>query len=303
MRLGRGVVGLLVVGFAGLVSDCYLGGMLVRRSGLARDLEELGLRVGGVVMVHCRLSALGHVVGGAETVVRALLDALGPEGTLLAYTGWQDAPPDDIEDLDGEARRAYLEEQPAYDPRVAPSRRDHGRVPEALRTWSGAHHSGHPEAGVAAVGPLAGEIIASHPYDDAYGAGTPYAGLVELGGQVVMLGAPLDTVTLVHHAEAVAQVPDKRRVVYRYPIFEGGERVWRTFSDIDTSAGALPYERVIGEEDYVGYLARSALVAWCGKSGPVGEATAHLFEARPLVEHAVAWIEQNFPTGVAGDLG
>ena len=48
-------------------------------------------------MVHCRMSALGHVVGGAECVVRALLDALGPEGTLVAYTGWQDAPPDDLD--------------------------------------------------------------------------------------------------------------------------------------------------------------------------------------------------------------
>ena len=125
----------------------------------------------------------------------------------MAYTGWQDAPPDDLDALDEEARRAYLEEQPAYDPRVALSRRDHGRVAEVLRTWPGALHSGHPEAGVAAVGPLAGEITASHPYDDAYGAGTPYARLVEAGGQVAMLGAPLDTVTLVHHAEAVARVP------------------------------------------------------------------------------------------------
>ena len=248
-------------------------------------------------MVHCRMSALGHVVGGAETLVRALLDALGPGGTLVAYTGWQDAPPDDINALDGEEKRAYLEEQPVYDPRVALSRRDHGRVPELLRTWPGALHSGHPEAGVAAVGVLAGEIIASHPRDDAYGAGTPYARLVELGGQVAMLGAPLDTVTLVHHAEAIAEVPDKRRVAYRYPVFEGGERVWRTFSDIDTSEGALPYEHLIGEKDYVGYIARSALAAGCGKSEPVGEATAYLFDAPELVEHAVGWIEQNLPSG------
>src|SRR5215204_1022938 len=216
-------------------------GMLVTRSRLAHDLYKLGLGAGEATMVHCRMSALGHVVGGAESVVRALLDALGPEGTLVAYTGWQDAPPDDLDVLDEEARRAYLEGQPAYDPRVALSRRDHGRVPEALRTWPGTRHSGHPEAGVAAVGPRAGEITASHPYDDAYGVGTPYARLVELGGKVAMLGAPLDTVTLVHHAEAVASVPDKQRVRYRYPIFEGGERVWRSFSDIDTSEGALPY--------------------------------------------------------------
>ena len=162
-------------------------------------------------MVHCRMSALGHVVGGAESVVRALLDALRPEGTLVAYTGWQDAPPDDLDALDEEARRAYLEGQPAYDPRVALSRRDHGRVPEALRTWPGARHSGHPEAGVAAVGLLAEAVTVGHPYVDAYGAGTPYARLVELGGRVVVLGAPLESVTLVHHAEAVAEVPDRRR--------------------------------------------------------------------------------------------
>src|ERR687889_102418 len=196
--------------------------MLVTRSRLARDLELLGLRSDGTVMVHCRMSALGYVVGGAESVVRALLDTVGPEGTLMAYTGWQDEPPEDLDALDEEARRVYLEEHPPYDPRVALSRRDHGRIPEALRTWPGACHSGHPEAGVAAFGPLAEDLTAGHPYDDAYGAGTPYARLVELGGQVVVLGAPLDTVTLVHHAEAVARVPGKRRMGYAMPIMVGG---------------------------------------------------------------------------------
>ena len=255
-------------------------------------------------MVHCRMSALGRVVGGAETVVRALLDAVGPDGTLVAYTGWQDAPPDDLGAFDAETRRAYLEEHPAYDPRAALASRDHGRVAEAMRTWPGACHSGHPEAGVAAVGPLAGALTVSHPYDDAYGAGTPYARLVELGGRVAMLGAPLATATLVHHAEAVARVPGKRRVSYGMPVFVGdpGERVWRRFSDIDTGEGALPYGRVLGGEDYIEHIARSALAAGVGSSGPVGEATAHLFGARELLEHAVGWIERNFPSGGATDL-
>ena len=64
-------------------------------------------------MVHCRMSALGRVVGGAETVVRGLLDALGPDGTLMAYTGWQDEPPDDLDALDGRTRRICLKEHPA----------------------------------------------------------------------------------------------------------------------------------------------------------------------------------------------
>jgi aminoglycoside 3-N-acetyltransferase len=274
--------------------------MLVARSRLARDLlEKLGSEPGGVTMVHCRMSALGRVVGGAETVVRALLDALGPDGTLMAYTGWQDAPPDELGALEEETRLIYLQEHPAYDPRVALSRREHGRIPEALRTWPGARHSGHPEAGVAAVGPLAEVLTTGHPYDDAYGTGTPYARLVELGGQVAVLGAPLDTVTLVHHAEAIAEVPGKRRVSYLSPVIAGnpGERLWRTFSDIDTSEGALPYERVLYEEDYIEHIARSALAAGKGRSGQVGEATAYLLDARGLVEHAVGWIERTFASG------
>ena len=250
--------------------------MLVARSKLSRDLVDLGLEPGNVVMVHCRMSALGHVAGGAETVVRALLDVLGTGGTLMAYTGWQDCPPEDLDALDYEARRIYAEEHPAYDPRVALSSRDHGRVPEALRTWPGACHSGHPEAGVTAVGPLAEALASYHSFDDAYGEGTPYARLVELGGLVVVLGAPLATVTLVHHAEAVAKVPDKRRVNYSMPVMSGnpGERLWRTFSDIDTSKGTLPYENILGEEDYIEHIARSAITAGKGRSGSAGEGEA-----------------------------
>ena len=110
-----------------------------------------------------------------------------------------------------------------------------------------------------------------------------------------MLGAPLDTVTLIHHAEAIAAVPGKRRVSYGAPILRDGERVWRTFSDIDTSQGALPYEQILGDRDYVEHLARAALAAGAGHHSAVGQTTAYLFDARRLVEHAARWIEKNFP--------
>jgi len=46
----------------------------VTRSGLAADLRRLGVPAGGITMAHTRMSALGWVVGAAETGVRALLD-------------------------------------------------------------------------------------------------------------------------------------------------------------------------------------------------------------------------------------
>jgi aminoglycoside 3-N-acetyltransferase len=63
------------------------------------------------------------------------------------------------------------------------------------------------------------------------------------------------------------------------------------------------HERVIGEEDYIEHIARSALAAGAGTSGPIGGTIAYLFEARELVEHAVGWIERNFPSGDPANLG
>ncbi len=50
---------------------------------LVRDLRALGVAAGQVLMVHSSLSGLGRVLGGAPAVVRALLAAVGPDGTLV----------------------------------------------------------------------------------------------------------------------------------------------------------------------------------------------------------------------------
>jgi aminoglycoside N3'-acetyltransferase len=53
--------------------------MLVARSRLAQDLlEKIGLEPGRMAMIQCRMSALGCVAGGAETVVRALICCNNP---------------------------------------------------------------------------------------------------------------------------------------------------------------------------------------------------------------------------------
>jgi len=266
----------------------------VTRSAIARNLRALGVQPGGIVMVHTSMSAIGWVIGGAESVIRALFDVIGPEGTLLAYIGWEDEPPQPLEDLPPTALAAVRAEHPAYDPLVAHARNDHGRVPEALRVWPGAVHSGHPESGIVAIGRRAGEIAHPHPTDNSYGLNTPYARLVSMRGQVLLIGAPLDTTTLIHHAESIADVPGKARVRYEYPIHdESGNRIWQEFNDIDTSTGALPYDQKIAEP-YVEYLAGQALEAGAGVTGPIGYGEGYCFDAAQLVEVSVATIERWF---------
>ena len=269
----------------------------VTRSQLAAGLRALGVREGGVVMVHTRMSALGWVVGAAETVVHALLDAVGPDGTLMAYASWEEHVYH-ATDWPAAHRDAYLAEPPVFDLALSEAEREHGRVPERIRTWPGAERSFHPEASVVAVGARAAWLTAEHPQDDGYGAASPFARLCEAGGQVLMLGAPLDTVTLLHHAEALARVPDKRTVTFTVRIAEDGTVRDRTYTDIDTSQGAVPYDRLgLGDTDEFDVIARAALAAGAGMRGQVAAAGCHLFDAAQLTAFGVAWIEERFGGG------
>jgi aminoglycoside 3-N-acetyltransferase len=278
----------------------------VGRAQLASDLRALGVKPGIVLMVHARVSALGWVVGGTGTVVHALLDAIGPDGTVMAYAGWEDDPYG-MANWPEAWQLAYEAHLPPFDPLTAEAVHANGRLPERIRTWPRAERSRQPEAGIVALGRQAAWIVAEHPLDDAYGAGSPLAKLVEADGQVLALGAPLSTLTLLHHAEATAQVDGKRRVSYRMPLLVDGRTIWREFQDIDTAEGAFPYELVADEiaatpgigpdQDPFEAIARQALAAGIGTEGRVGGATSALFPARALHRFAKAWLEERFGEG------
>jgi aminoglycoside 3-N-acetyltransferase len=251
----------------------------VTRAELAEELRRLGVREGGLLMVHTRMSAIGWVDGAEDAVVGALLDALGPGGTLMAYTSWE------VHDY------AVVTDPPVFDPAVARAARDHGRIPERVRTWPGARRSSHPEASVAAVGGRADWLTRDHPRGDAYGPASPFGRLCDAGGQVLMLGAPLDTITLLHHAEAIARVPGKRTATFNAAL--PGEAA-HTYVDIDTFRGAFDYARLGLDEDEFAVVGRAALEAGIGRRGRVGDADCVLFDAAELAAFGAAWIEERF---------
>ena len=279
----------------------------VTRSELAAALKLAGVRVGGILMVHTQMSAIGCVIGGQDTVVLALQDAVGDAGTLLAYTCWEH---DAFHFAEWpEARReAYLREPPVFDPATSPGWTGVGRVPERIRTWPGARRSAHALASVAALGPDSDFLTRDHRLDDGYGPTSPFARLVARRGQILLLGAPLETLTILHHAEALARAPNKRRVRFpaRVRTDDGVEDV--EIDVIDTSRGAFDYDALElgiacpacpdeggeGRVDSFEVIAREALAAGIGRRVQIAGAPSHLFEADELLRFAVAWLEQRF---------
>ncbi|MFI1002481.1 aminoglycoside 3-N-acetyltransferase [Streptomyces galbus] len=264
----------------------------VTRSRISRDLAALGLGDGDVVMFHTRMSAIGYVAGGPQTVIDALRDVVGAQGTLMVTCGWNDAPPYDFVTWPPDWQHALRAEHPAYDPAVSEADHHNGRLPEALRRRPGAVRSRHPDVSFAALGAAADELMVGHPWDDPHGPDSPLARLTARRGRVLLLGAPLDTMTLLHHAEALAEAPGKRFVEYEQPVLVRGQRVWRRFRDIDSENGAFDYSAVVpAGTDPFEAIARDMLAVGIGRRGSVGAAESHLFEAAEVIEFATAWME------------
>ena len=60
-------------------------GQIITREFLVANLKRIGIKQGDVLL-HTSLSSFGHVEGGPDTVIDALLEALGTKGTILMST-------------------------------------------------------------------------------------------------------------------------------------------------------------------------------------------------------------------------
>lgn len=266
----------------------------ITRSDLIPELQAIGVEPGQVVMLHTSLSSIGYVIGGADAVVLALLEVLGEHGTLIALASWDHAPPDSDRGWTAAVRDAYRRDPPAFDVHVSACARYVGRAPERIRTWPGAVRSDHPEASFVALGAHARWLTEGQPKDHPYGPGSPLAKVLEANGSILMLGAPLESITMLHHAEELAVVPNKKEVHYSAPVRTLRGIEWREIHDIDTSTGAFAYETVVGDRDSFEVIAEEALAEGIGRRHQIGESRSVLFPARELVAFGVSWMEGHF---------
>jgi aminoglycoside 3-N-acetyltransferase len=247
------------------------------RSSLTADLQRLGITPGMTLMVHAGVRSIGPVTGGVNVVLQSLLDALGPTGTLVAYLDFEPFFEDEDET-----------EVPVFDKRIAHAARDHGILHETFRNWPGTLRSDHPDAGVAALGPLAEWITAEHPFQYGYGPGTPFEKVLQANASVLMLGAPLDTITLLHYAEHQARIPDKRIHRYRRRMPTPTGPQWIDFEEFDT--GDPVHDRF--PLNVFEQIATAFLATGQGSASLVGEAASFLLPGPALVRFGIEWMER-----------
>jgi aminoglycoside 3-N-acetyltransferase len=254
----------------------------VTRATLAADLRRLGVRPGGVLVVHASMSRLGWVVGGAPAVLHALLDALGEVGTLMvpAHTnhlsdpaGWSNPP---VPEAWWPEVRASL---PAYRPDETPAPWM-GAVADTVLRRRDAVRSSHPHYSMAALGPLAQELCGSHELDWSIGPDSPLGRVADHDGQVLLLGVGHGSNTSLHVAEVGGEWGSRNVVEGAGPAIVAGRREWVTWQDV-----------AYDEDDFETIGAAFAAETGLERVGPVGRGASRLMPQRELIQFARGWID------------
>jgi aminoglycoside 3-N-acetyltransferase len=254
---------------------------------LTEEFTRLGVRKRDILLVHCSMRSVGWVCGGATAVVQALLDAVGPRGTLVVPaqtpdnrdpSRWSHRP------VPPEWWPAIREHLPGFDPALTPSE-NMGAVAERVRTWPGSARSGHPLTSFAAVGHRADELMAEHRLTSLLGDGTPMAALEEADAKVLLLGVGFEKCTTFHLAES--RLPELRIVELAAAIQTRNGREWVRYKTVglnDHDFGDLgaAYEAA---HDKDGSLCQ----------GMVGAALSRLFPVREAVRFAEGWLAGRRP--------
>jgi aminoglycoside 3-N-acetyltransferase len=169
---------------------------------LRAALAEGGLAKGDVVLMHSAFRATNGYRGKPQDVIAAVLDAIGPDGTLvmtsMAYTS---------------STADYLEANPTFDVRRTPSQM--GIITEIFRRRRDVVRSLSATHPILALGPRAAWLADGHERC-AYpcGPGSPFERMLEADARMLFFDLPFFGFTFVHYIEH--QIQDR----LPFPLYE-----------------------------------------------------------------------------------
>ena len=237
---------------------------------LVEEFRGLGVVADDVLFIHSSYKSFGGVEGGPQTVIDALLEVIGSEGTLIMPTFNYDF-------LKGAT----------WDVRNTPSQM--GVLTELVRNDPRAKRMHHAIYSMAAIGKLADEV-AAHRSDDCFGETTVFKKFRDWDAKILILGlAYSKSITFLHHCEQAAGVD------YRF---------LKKFTGTAIDAQGKPHEEtytmfvrnvemgVVLDFEPIGALLDSRVVL----RRQIGEADVRLMKCRDVFDVAVkAMREQKGP--------
>lgn len=224
---------------------------------LKEQLRAIGVKEGMDLQMHSSMKSVGHIEGGPDTVIDALLEILGPEGTLMMST------------VSGNVNTI----QPVFHVDHTPS--TVGYLSNVFRKRPGAVRSMHPVHSIVALGPKAeffteGHLEANTPWSP----DSPYGKMMRNGVKILFYGVDFKCNTCLHALEIEARVPglhtESTSTLYVY--------------DSNNNVTEIEHHWHSPKKDY--YTNMEHLVAEAGglKYGKIGDSISRFVDAEILRE-------------------
>jgi len=244
----------------------------INRQQLVLDLKNIGIRKGDILLAHSSLSRMGHIEGGADTVIDALWEALGEKGTLL------------MPSFQSGGEHQILRQSCIFDLRTSPS--EMGLITETFRLRKGVIRSLSPTHCTAGYGAHAEEILKDHQFCTvSVGKGSPYEKLIKMNGKILLLGVGHGNNTSLHYIENVNGAPTVCAEIFRPVVIDLEGRCWVVPTQPHMPGLSRRYNCPEVENEIV--------KASFQKNGKIGLADAKLVEAGSMAELIGKKIRQN----------
>ncbi|MBO3802851.1 MAG: AAC(3) family N-acetyltransferase [Candidatus Brockarchaeota archaeon] len=240
-----------------------------------------------VVIVHSSLKSIGYVIGGAETVVRALLEWVGGGGTLVfpAYSYSASDPeqwryPPVAPHLVEKVRKNI----PPFDPILSPI--DTGAIPSAASRFPGALRSSHPNGSIIALGKNAKRIVSAQRLENSLLPDGPLGQVYELDGWVLSIGTDLSSNSSMHLAERWARKGEGLAHLGEF---------WKSRVPVDTPRGR---EWVLLEKEggcSTGFIRIEPILRRRGviSYGRIGQSYCQFMPQRGLVDETIKILDED----------
>lgn len=246
---------------------------------IIKDLKEMGVKKGDHISVALSFKSIGHMNGGPESFIDALLDVVGKNGTIMMNTYTL-----------GLSRLSKINSGKVsyvFDSKSTPC--NTGIVPEKLRKRKGAIRSKHPNNSVTAIGKFAKYLTENH--DAKSSAYLPYSRLAKINGKSLFIGIGDDLVAIRHEAQHLAGLvnilPPRAGVKY---LDENGEIKLFVREDAGGCIKKLP--------ELVPIIRRMGII----KDGKVGLANAILAPTKETLESMADLLKKDPTTNLCDDI-
>jgi len=221
---------------------------------IENGLIKLGLQQGQIVEVHSSLSSLGWVEGGAGTVINALMNVVGLEGAIVmsAYPVSKLLPLTEEEKSWG-----ILGKVRVFD--------DDYRAPTGMGVIADEFYA-RPDT---ILGPSPHRVCAWGRNAEQLSQG--YQVLLEMDGDVLLLGVDIECCSCMHQAEKTP-LPPEIAGIFNLPDELGAQYP----DDIYVAYGQSPenaWLKIQSQAEQAGII----------KIGKIGQAICRFFKARPVV--------------------